>query len=83
MAISEHLEKKLKQKLAASSLVEMKYKGNDLSVKTDAEGNAVMVFIGRRKPGGNIKGERYARRLLKSPSGETIKDHWELKGPAS
>lgn len=83
MALSEHLQKKLEKQFPPSSMQQMKYKGNDLSFKIDADGNAILLFIGKQNDEGKIKGERYARRLVKDRSGKVIKDHWELKGKAS
>ena len=83
MALSEDLQKKLGKKYESSAMVEMRYKGYDLSFKTDAEGNAVLLFIGKKTEQGNIKGERYARTLKKDREGKIFKDHWELKGKAT
>jgi hypothetical protein len=83
MGLSEHLQSKLGKPYQPSSLVNMKYKGNDVTIKTDEDGNAVLVFIGKRTESGHIKGERYARTLKKDNAGNIIKDHWELKGKAS
>lgn len=82
MALSEHLEKQLQKKYEPSTMVSLKYKGNDISLKTDQEGNGILMFIGKATKDGKIKGERYARRLLKDPDGKIIKDHWERKGKA-
>lgn len=60
MAVSEDLQKKLGKKYESSARVEMKYKGYDLSYKTDEEGNAILLFIGKKTKQGTIKGERYA-----------------------
>jgi hypothetical protein len=70
----------VKKKYERSSLLEMKYKGLDLVLKTDREGNATTLFIGKKKPDGNISGERYVRTLKHDKNGALIKDHWELKG---
>jgi hypothetical protein len=83
MALNEKLQFKLKKKYEPSSMITMKYKGNDVSFKTDEEGNPVLLFIGKADANGNIRGERYARRLKVSDNGDVIKDHWELKGKAS
>ena len=64
-------------------MVSMKYKGNDLTFKTDEEGNPIVLFIGKELPNGMIRGERYTRRLKRDEKGNVIKDHWELKGKAS
>lgn len=83
MKLSEDLQKKLQKTYEVSSLINMKYKGNDVSFKTDDKGNAVLLFIGKMNEDGNIKGERYARTLKYDREGKVIKDHWELKGKAS
>jgi hypothetical protein len=83
MALGEELQKKLKKLLEPSSMVEMKYKGYDLSIKTDEKGNAILVFIGKKTEQGTIKGERYGRTLKYDREGNLIKDHWELKGKAT
>lgn len=63
MALSEHLQQKLSKKYEPLDMINMIYKGNDLSFKTDDEGNPILLFIGKRKENGTIRGERYARRL--------------------
>ncbi|MDJ1506913.1 hypothetical protein [Xanthocytophaga agilis] len=83
MALSEHLQQKLNKKYAPSAMVDITYKGNDISFKTDAEGNPILLFIGRRDQNGTVKGERYARRFKRDEQGLLIKDHWELKGKAT
>lgn len=83
MKIGPELKKKLSKKYEPSSMLEMEFKGNDLSVKTDSEGNPVMVFIGKRGESGMIRGERFSRTLKRDENGTIIKDHWDLKGKAS
>lgn len=73
---------KLRKKYEPSTLIHMKYKGKDLSVKTDDEGNPVVLFIGKMQGEGKIKGERYTRTLIRDRAGNLIKDHWDLKGKA-
>jgi hypothetical protein len=82
MALGEELQKKLRKRFEPSSVVSMRYKGYDLSVKTDAEGNAVLLFIGERREDDTIKGERYSRTLRFDNNGNVTKDHWDLKGKA-
>ena len=83
MALNEDLQKKLAKKFDPSTMIEMKHKNYDLLFKTDAEGNAVLLFIGKKTEHGTIKGERYARTLKKDREGKVFKDHWELKGKAT
>ena len=83
MKLSETLQKKLAAKYAPSSMVHDTFKGNDIAFKTDDEGNAILLFIGKLTEQGTVKGERYARTLKHDRDGKLIKDHWELKGKAS
>lgn len=83
MALNEDLQKKLSKKFEPGTSVEMTFRGNDLSFKTDDEGNAILLFIGKKTEQGTIKGERYARTLKKDREGKILKDHWELKGKAT
>lgn len=83
MKLSESLLLKLGKKYAPSSLVHMKFRGNDLQFKTDDDGNPVTLFIGRTTGSGKIKGERYVRTLKRDPRGFFVKDHWDLKGKAT
>lgn len=82
MPLNESLRKQLRKQYEPSAIVSASYKGNDLVIKTDAEGNAVTVFIGK-KSGDRIRGQRYARTLKKNDRGDVIKDHWDLKGKVS
>ena len=83
MKLSDELIKKLAGKFVPASMVEMKFKNNDLVFKTDEEGNAALLFIGKKNEHGHIKGERYARTLKRDREGKIFKDHWELKSKAS
>lgn len=83
MKLGPDLLKLLSKTYEASSLISMKYKSYDLAVKTDEEGNPVLVFLGKMDEHGKIKGFRYARTLKKDAAGTIFKDHWEQKGPAT
>ncbi len=83
MALGKSLMKVLSKPYPPMSGMELRFGRYDLYVKTDNEGNAVVLFIGQRQENGSIKGERYARRLKKDDAGNVIKDHWELKGKAT
>jgi len=78
--IGDPLLKKLNKQYEPSSMVHLRFKDYDLAVKTDEEGNPVLVFIGKANAAGAIKGDRYSRRLLKDKTGKVIKDHWDYKG---
>jgi len=83
MKIGETLLKKLNKKYEPSKMVSLTFKGYDIALKIDEEGNPIVMFIGKKNEAGMIKGERYARRLVKDASGTVIKDHWDFKGKAS
>jgi hypothetical protein len=80
MAFGADLLLKLTRKYEPSSTVFLTFQGNDLAVKTDTEGNATVVFIGKLTSDGKIRGQRYARTLKYDSAGRIIKDHWDLKG---
>ena len=80
MPLSEDLIKKLKQRFLPNSTVEFRFRGKDMTVITDKEGNAIQLFIGQRKENGFIKGDRYSRKMVVDKEGKLFKDHWDRKG---
>ena len=78
--IGEPLLKKLNKQYEASMMVHLKFKDYDLAIKTNEDGDPVLLFIGKENSEGVIKGDRYARRLLKDKTGKMIKNHWDYKG---
>lgn len=83
MKLSEDLIKKLSKKHEPSMMAHDTFRGNDIAFRTDADGNAIQLFVGKRAEDGTIKGERFARTLKRDKTGNLIKDHWERKGTAS
>jgi hypothetical protein len=83
MSLGEDLIKKLNRKYEPSTVINMRYRTNDIAIQTDEEGNAIRMFIGKLKENGFIKGERYLRTIKKNNEGVIIKDYWECKGKAS
>ncbi|MBD0378305.1 MAG: hypothetical protein ICV51_22090 [Flavisolibacter sp.] len=83
MNLSDDLIKKLSKKYEPSALLYLKHRGNDMAIKTDEEGNAIQLFLGKLKEDGNIRGDRYARKIIRDKEGNIIKDHWDRKGKAS
>ena len=83
MRLSAGLQAKLAKKYSPSTMVDTQYNGKDVSFKTDAEGNPILAFVGRRTDEGTIRGDRYSRVLKRDQEGKVIKDHWDLKGKAS
>jgi hypothetical protein len=80
MSLGADLQRKLSRKYEPSSMIHLTFRGNDLAVQTDSDGNPVVLFIGKMSIDGKIRGQRYARTLKADPSGRVIKDHWDLKG---
>lgn len=65
------------------SRYDMLYRGNDLTFLTNAYGEAVTVFIGKRKEDGDIVGDQYCRRIKKREDGIIKQSHWDNKGRVS
>lgn len=83
MPLKEPILKLLNKIYEPSSLVELTFQRYDLMFKTDEEGRPVLLFIGKKDTNGNIRGERYNRRLKIDKEGRLIKDHWDRKGKAT
>jgi len=80
MKIGDKLLKELRKKYEPSSLVHFQFGRFNAAVKTDEDGNAIMLFIGKEYSSGLIQGNRFTRVLVKDKSGKIIKDHWDHKG---
>lgn len=83
MKLGEDLQKRLRAKFEPGTMIESTYKGKDMAFKTDNEGNAVFLFIGKKNERGFVIGERFQRVLIKDKEGKIIKDHWDNKGKAT
>lgn len=83
MELGNEIMKVLNKTYEPSAMIETQFKRYDIAFKTDEEGRPILLFMGKKDDKGNIKGERFARRLKEGPNGEIIKDHWENKGKAS
>ena len=83
MSLGPAILKILNKRYEASSFVERRFQRYDLGFKTDEGGNPIVLFLGRKDESGNIRGRRYARRLVRDAEGNIIKDHWDDKGPAT
>jgi hypothetical protein len=80
MSLGPDLVKKISRKHEPSALVPMRFRNYDLLLRTDEQGNAVQLFIGKSDHKGRIKGERYVRNMVFDREGKLIKDHWDRKG---
>ncbi len=61
-------------------MIAMTFGRYDVAFKTDEEGNPILMFMGKADERGIIKGDQFARRLVKDASGKIVKDHWDYKG---
>ncbi len=80
MKLGNELLTKLSKKYEPSAMVSISFRSYDLAVKTNEEGDPILVFLGKLREDGSIKGDRFARRLLKDKDGNLVKDHWDYKG---
>jgi hypothetical protein len=83
MPLSEQLIKKISSKYEPATMVYLTFRGNDIALKTDSEGNPIQLFIGEMQEDGHIRGERYIRNIIKDKDGIIIKDHWDKKGKST
>jgi len=80
MKIGDKLMKVLNKKYEPSNSFTSRFERYDIAIKTDDEGNPILLFIGNANSDGMIKGNRFSRVLIKDKSGKIIKDHWDHKG---
>ncbi len=84
IGLKEPMLKLMNRTYEPKRIVELTFGKYDLAFKTDAAGQPILLFIGKKDQlTGKIKGERYARRLVKDDSGLIVKDHWDSKGRAT
>ena len=83
MELKEPILKILNKKYEPSTMVEVTYNRYNLAFKTDDMGRPILLFMGEKDKNGNIKGERYSRRLKIDKDGKILKDHWDYKGKAT
>ncbi|SEN03299.1 hypothetical protein SAMN05192574_102243 [Mucilaginibacter gossypiicola] len=82
MKVGPELLKILNKPFPAEQFIHQRFGRYDLAFKTDVQGRPVLLFMGIADADGNIKGERFARRLITGKDGKIIKDHWDNKGKA-
>jgi hypothetical protein len=80
MKIGAKLMKILEKKYPPSSSIPLKFERYDITIKTDPDGNPILLFLGTRGENEKIVGYRYVRTLLKDEQGNVIKDHWDNHG---
>ena len=80
MPLNPKLEKIVAKIYPADETIHNQYNGKDFTLKTNENGEAVTLFIGKRNEDGTISGERYVRNFkTDSKTGERT-SHWDLKG---
>lgn len=80
MELQEPIRKILSKKYEPSSLIVTRYERYDIAIKTDRDGDPMVLLMGHKDDQGQVKGERFARRLKQTLDGHIIKDRWEHKG---
>ena len=83
MALGPAILKIISKQYSPSTFIERRFREYDLGFKTDADGHPIVLFLGKKDSFGNIRGRRYARRLVRDGNGSILKDHWDDKGPAT
>ena len=82
MKLGPPILKILQKHYRPSSLIETTFGNYDLAFKTNEEGLPILLFLGKRQADGRIKGDRFARRLVKQ-NDQIVRDHWDHKGKAT
>ncbi|WP_129715876.1 hypothetical protein [Pedobacter sp. SYP-B3415] len=83
MILKTQLLKILDKTYEPDAMIDLQFARYDLSVRTDAEGLPVLLFIGKRGANGMIRGERFRRVRQTDADGKVLKDHWDRKGEAT
>jgi len=82
MELQEPVLKILRKKYQPSSCIETHCSQYDMAFKTDRDGDAIVLLLGRKDEKGQIRGERFTRRLRQLLNGRIVKEKWEHKGKA-
>lgn len=80
MKIGEKLLKQLNKKYEPSRMVNTTFGRYDVAMKTDEDGNPILLFIGKAGENGLIRGDHFSRRFVKDANVAVIRDHWDYKG---
>lgn len=74
------LEALMKKNYTPSTRVDMSFKGKELTILTNENGDPITLFIGKRRPNGDIAGDMYSRRIKKIENGQIKESHWDNQG---
>lgn len=80
MPLGDQLINMLQKSFPPKTRIDDIFRGNELTIVTNNEGEAVSLYIGKRLQDGRIKGEYYSRKIVKDSGGKIIKSHWDNKG---
>jgi hypothetical protein len=81
MPLHAQLDTRLSKIYEPSTTINEVFKGHDITFVTNAGGEPVTLFIGKRRPDGIIVGERYVRTIKRVPGSQQVaSSHWDLKG---
>ena len=81
MPLHQLLDKKLSKTYEPKTRIDDVFKGYDITFLTNAHGEPITLFFGRRRPDGTIAGERYTRTIKREPSSLQVKhSHWDNQG---
>ena len=78
--LGQDLEEKLSKKYKPSARIDAIFRGKDITFFTNEHGEAITLFIGTRNEDGNIKGDRYERRIKEREGEKITQSHWDNKG---
>ena len=78
--IGPDLEKKLSKIFPPNATIEDKFKNLDLNILTNENGEAITLFIGKRKENGKIAGEVYYRKIKNRVNNIITESHWDNQG---
>ena len=75
------LIKKLEKTYPPSQRIDDVFRGNDITFITNENGEPTTLYIGERTETGEIKGDLFVRKIVRSQDGSKIeKSHWDNKG---
>lgn len=83
MKIGKEFLKVVNKKYEPLAVIDTVMGKYDITLKSNSEGDPVLLFIGKRNSKGTITGERFSRTLKYNEAGQVIKDHWEKKGKST
>jgi hypothetical protein len=81
--LGKALETILNKTHQPSSRMDGTFRGKDMTFITNENGEPITLFLGKRKPNGDIAGEMFSRRIKKVENGLIKESHWDNQGKVS